>query len=148
MKLFPIGALLGIAVLVSSAGAATAQGTMQQGGMKMSKTPETVTMKAQNDSGETGTTTLKDTPNGLLVTVNLKGAKGTQPAHIHKGSCANLDPKPEYPLKNVVNGKSVTTVKGVTIGELNGKSAVNVHKSTADLKTYVSCGDIASKSAM
>jgi hypothetical protein len=105
-------------------------------------------MKAQNDSGETGTTTLKDTPNGLLVTVNLKGAKGTQPAHIHKGSCANLDPKPEYPLKNVVNGKSVTTVKGVTIGELNGKSAVNVHKSTADLKTYVSCGDIASKSAM
>jgi hypothetical protein len=113
-----------------------------------SEKSQTITMKAQNDSGETGTTTLKDTPDGLLVTIDLKDAKGSQPAHIHKGSCAKLDPAPEYPLKNVVDGKSTTTVKGVTISELDGKTAVNVHKSAADLKTYVSCGDIAAKGAM
>ncbi|MFN2461487.1 MAG: hypothetical protein ABR591_12505 [Candidatus Velthaea sp.] len=137
-------ALSGALLLILSAPGMAAPNAMA-GGMSMMKAPQTVTMGAENASGETGTTTLKDTKNGLVVTIHIKNAKGPQPAHIHMGSCAKLNPKPKYPLHNVVNGMSVTTVKGVTIGELNGKTAINVHKSTSDIPTYVSCGDIAAR---
>jgi hypothetical protein len=158
MRSLLTSAALGGALLVASSGqtmapspgAMSTGGAMSgaHGGMMMMKTPETVTMKAQNGSGENGTATLKDTPKGLIVTIHIKNAKGPQPAHIHEGSCANLNPKPEYPLHNVINGMSVTTVKGVTIGELNGKAAINVHKSLTDIPTYVSCGDIVPHGAM
>lgn len=147
----PTSAVIAGAFLLASVAPVTAAGTMtstMHGGMKMMKAPQSVTMNALNGSGETGTATLKDTPKGLVVTIHIKNAKGPQPAHIHQGSCAKLDPKPEYPLHNVVNGMSVTTVKGVTIGELNGKTAINVHKSLTDIPTYVSCGDIAAHGAM
>jgi hypothetical protein len=78
------------------------------------------------------------------VEINLKGApKGTpQPAHIHQGTCAKLDPKPKWGLENVVDGKSTTEVP-VGLAEIQkGAYAVNVHKSGEDIKTYVSCGNI------
>lgn len=112
-------------------------------GMSMMKKPVTIQMKAQNGSGETGTAVLRDTKGGLVVTLHLKNAKGPQPAHLHMGRCAKLNPKPKYPLHNVVNGMSITTVAGVTIGEIAGRMAVNVHKSLTDIPTYVSCGDVA-----
>lgn len=112
-------------------------------GMTMMKKPVMLKLAAQNDSGETGTAMLHDTKAGLVVTLHLKSAKGPQPAHVHMGSCAKLNPKPKYPLHNVVNGMSVTTIPGVTIGEIAGKMAINVHKSTSDIPTYVSCGDVA-----
>jgi len=103
----------------------------------------TVPIKAQNDSGETGTATLTPQGDKTKVEVTLNGAPASaQPAHIHEGSCANLDPKPKYPLENIVNGKS-STVLPVSVSALEGASyAINVHKSAADLKTYVACGDI------
>ena len=151
MKLVLVTAALGALFIVPATVPAGAQGTGGSpghmthtgGAMMMMKAPLTVPMKALNGSGEAGSAVLRDTPKGLVVTIHIKGAKGPQPAHIHKGSCAKLDPKPEYALHNVVNGMSVTTVKGVTIGELLGKSAINVHKSLTDLPTYVSCGDVA-----
>ena len=111
---------------------------------KMAKSVS-VRMGAQNKSGESGSARL--TPDGAdktKVEITLKGApKGTpQPAHIHEGSCAKLDPKPKHGLENVVDGKSTTTVP-VGIGELTkGGLAINVHKSADEIKTYVSCGNI------
>jgi len=107
---------------------------------------KTFPISAQNGSGETGTVTL--TPDGsdkTTVTVALTGAPAAaQPAHIHPGSCAKLDPAPKYPLTNVVGGKS-TTIVDVSLASLtSGTFAVNVHKSTEDLKDYVACGDLAS----
>lgn len=147
MKSFLISAVLG-AVLVASALPSAAPAAQKKGATMSSKMSmsQSVTMKAQNNSGETGTATLKDTAKGVVVTIHIKGAKGPQPAHIHKGSCAKLDPKPEYPLHNVINGMSITTVPGVTIAKLSGKTAINVHKSLTDIPTYVSCGDIGSGS--
>ncbi|HKU68884.1 MAG TPA: CHRD domain-containing protein [Candidatus Baltobacteraceae bacterium] len=103
-----------------------------------------VTMSAQNNSKETGTATLTQKGKNLEVVVRLKNAPmAAQPAHIHAGTCANLNPAPKYPLSNVVDGKSTTMIKGVSLESLaGGKFAVNVHKSANDLKTYVSCGDI------
>lgn len=104
----------------------------------------TVTMNAQNHSNENGTATLMQQGKNVVVTVSLTNApKAAQPAHIHPGTCANLTPAPKYPLHDVVNGKSTTTLKNVSLSDLTGgKFAVNVHKSANDLKTYVSCGNI------
>ena len=149
MKLVLSVAAFGAALVLAAAAPLSAQpggsmsNTSHMGGMAMMKAPITIPMKAQNGSGETGTAMLRDTKGGLVVTLHLKNAKGPQPAHIHKGSCAKLDPAPWYPLHNVVNGMSITTVPGVTIGEIIGKSAINVHKSAAELKVYVSCGNVA-----
>ena len=98
----------------------------------------------QNHSGQTGSASLKQVGNDMQVTVTLKKApKGAEPAHIHKGTCASLNPAPAYPLKDVVNGKSVTTVHNLTWPMImKGHYAINVHKSASDLKTYVACGDL------
>ncbi len=100
-------------------------------------------MHAQNGSGESGYATIKSIGNDEIVTIVLKSApKTAQPAHIHKGTCTSLDPVPTYPLNNVVNGKSVTTLKNVPMATLmKGHYAINVHKSAAQLSIYVSCGD-------
>ena len=111
----------------------------------MSKTSLNINMGQQNDSKQDGTATIKAVEGGILVTVSLTNtpANASEPAHIHQGTCAKLNPAPWKPLNNVVDGKSVTTVKGVTIADLKKSHyAVNVHKSAADLATYVSCGDI------
>src|SRR4051812_23789631 len=136
-------ALLAAGLAVS--GAAVAQqkkdGVKKDSG-KMAKSIN-VAMHAQNKSGESGRARL--TPEGAdktKVEIMLKGAKGTQPAHIHEGTCAKLDPKPKQGLENVVDGKSSTVVP-MSIGDLSkGGLAINVHKSKEDIKTYVSCGDI------
>ena len=104
----------------------------------------TVKLDAQNGSGETGTATFTPQGNKTQVVLQMTGAPAdAQPAHIHDGSCAKLNPAPKIPLQNVVNGKS-TTVLEMPIKEVMAGGAVNVHKSTEDLKTYVSCGDVAS----
>lgn len=107
--------------------------------------PVTITIMQQNQSGESGTATLTPLEGGKTkVEISLKGeSKGVaQPAHIHDGGCVSLDPKPKHGLDNVVNGKS-TTVVPVALNDLVDKQlAINVHKSTDDIKTYVACGDI------
>jgi hypothetical protein len=150
MKLVLSTAALGAALVLAATapiGAQSTGGSMSNmshmGGMSMMKAPLTVPLKALNGSGESGRAVLRDTKAGLVVMLTLTGGKGIQPAHIHKGSCAKLDPKPWYPLKNVINGKSTTTIAGVTIGEIIGKSAINVHKSLKEIPVYVACGDVA-----
>ena len=106
--------------------------------------PVTVNLSAQNASGESGTATLTPQGDKTQVVIKLTGApSGTpQPAHIHDGSCAKLDPKPRVPLQNVVDGGSTTTLD-MKLGDIMSKGgAINVHKSAADVKTYVACGDM------
>jgi Cu/Zn superoxide dismutase len=106
---------------------------------------KTFKIAAQNGSGETGTVTLKPDGDATTVTIALTGAPASaQPAHIHTGTCAKLDPAPKFPLTNVVAGKSTTTVKEPIAKLTAGGFAVNVHKSTDDLKDYVACGGLVS----
>lgn len=104
-----------------------------------------ITLIDENGSGEDGSAQLTDQGDGttkveLLMLNAPEGA--VQPAHIHKGSCATLDPAPAYPLNNIVEGKSTTVVK-VTLAELtSAKYAINVHKSAAEAAVYVSCGNL------
>lgn len=104
-----------------------------------------INMGQQNNSGEAGNASVVDYKGGVNVAIHIKSEpKGaSQPAHIHKGTCTKLDPAPWKPLNPVVNGQSMTHLKGVSVAEIKkGKYAINVHKSANDLKTYVSCGDL------
>jgi hypothetical protein len=107
-------------------------------------------MNPQNGSSETGTVTIKDLGNGtseVVLKVQNSGAVA-QPAHIHKGTCAALDPTPAYPLNDVINGTSDTVVP-VSLSTLtSGTFAVNVHKSATEITVYVSCGDLATALGM
>lgn len=95
-------------------------------------------------SKEYGTATLKEESGKLTVILELNGAPGgvSQPAHIHKGACPGVG-EVVYPLTNLVNGKSETTIN-TTLEEMYSQLplAINVHKSTSEAKVYFSCGNI------
>src|ERR1700694_1233438 len=93
------GAALALAAPISVQGADSMSKMAAPGAMM--KAPLTVKLKELNGSGGSGTAVLRDPKAGLVVFLTLTGGKGIQPAHIHKGTCAKLDPKPWYPLKNV-----------------------------------------------
>jgi hypothetical protein len=114
------------------------------GGSASSAETRTVQLATLNDSGVSGTVSLTDAGGGLtrVVVAVVPGANPDMPAHIHPGSCDNLVPQPKYPLQNVVNGSSTTTVPA-PLGELMaGDLAVNLHRSNQDLATYTACADL------
>lgn len=145
MKLTMWSGLVALAMAAAPAYAQDGKEAIKKPAKKAAAKGVSVRMAAQNKSGESGGARLIAVGNDKTrVMINLKGGpKGTpQPAHIHEGTCAKLDPKPKWGLENVVDGKSTTEVP-VGIAELRkGTYAVNVHKSGEDLKTYVSCGNI------
>ena len=107
----------------------------------------TVTLNELNGSGESGTATLSESNGQLKVSINLANAPADpQPAHIHQGTCANLNPAPAYPLTNVVNGTSETTLPLTMATLQGGQFAINVHKSATEVSVYVACGDIVNMS--
>jgi hypothetical protein len=104
----------------------------------------TINLKAQNNSGENGTATLIPEGTRTKVIINLPHAPTgiAQPAHIHPGTCTNLNPRPKWPLANVIDGKSETVVP-VSLSTIQaGTYAINVHKSKERMGIYVSCGNI------
>ena len=131
----PIGLAVGCGLLavvaVASAALAQAQNL-------------TLTLNSQNNSGITGTATLTDLGGGKTrVALQLSGAgSGPEPAHIHPGSCAQLDPTPAFTLTNVVNGSSTTDIDSSLAQLTSGSFAVHVHKSQDELTVYVACADI------
>ena len=113
----------------------------------------TVTMSAATgpDGGGSQTGTVALTANGSQteVVINIAaspdGATVEQPGHIHSGTCDNLPSSlldVVYPLTNVVNGASTTTVDATLESLHKGVFAVNIHKSGDELGVYVSCGNI------
>ncbi|MDP2630800.1 MAG: hypothetical protein Q8P56_05345 [Candidatus Uhrbacteria bacterium] len=104
----------------------------------------TVTLSAQNASGESGTATLKEDNGKIKVVLDLTGAPAgvMQPAHVHMGSCANLGAV-KYPLTFPTDGKS-ETILDVKWADLKAglPLAINVHKSPAEATVYVACGDL------
>lgn len=104
-----------------------------------------ISLTPQNDSGEKGIALLRQTDKGLQVDVVLDPGFPQdlmQPAHIHKGTCAELGDV-VYPLTDVKNGSS-TTVLQTTLAGLKKQLplAVNIHKSSQESGVYVSCADV------
>ena len=104
----------------------------------------TVTLAELSDSGQSGTATLTASGSQTVVSIDLPGgAEGVeQPIHIHPGTCAELDPMPVFPLSNVADGASETTIE-VALDELvGGEFSINGHKSADEAAIYVACGEI------
>ncbi|MDQ3044996.1 MAG: hypothetical protein M3R06_07590, partial [Chloroflexota bacterium] len=101
----------------------------------------TVTLDELNGSGVSGTATF--TANGAQtgVTVQVSGASGSHPTHIHLGTCDAHDPTPAFPLTSVnPSGASVSTI-GIALADLlGGGYVVDLHLSALELGTYVACG--------
>ncbi len=125
--------------------AATAALVLATSTFALAAGPVKFTLHPQNHSGETADVVMTEAGGNTTVTVTTEnGPAGVaQPVHIHKGTCDTLDPKPTYPLTTLIGGKSTTTLKGVTIAQLEGSDfAINVHHSTSDVPTYYACGNI------
>ncbi|HEY3067169.1 MAG TPA: hypothetical protein VGL09_15355 [Methylomirabilota bacterium] len=102
-------------------------------------------LSPQSNSGETGTATLTkqgDTQTKVVLSVAGAPSGSSQPVHIHKGTCASLDPKPAFPLSPLVNGKSETVVNASMDELTKGGYAINGHKSAQEVSTYVFCGNL------
>ena len=93
----------------------------------------TVTINAQNSSGEAGTAVLTQTADGVQVVVTLKGAPAdAQPDAHSRRHLRQAQAAPMWPLTSLSNGTSTTVVKGMTIDQmLKTPYAINVHKSTS-----------------
>lgn len=116
---------------------ATSQTALAQTG------PVTVQLSEQNDSNIDGTATLTamGQQTRVVIAVDDAGA-GPQPAHIHNGTCATLDPRPAYPLTPVANGRSETMVNAALSEILSRQTAINLHKSPQEAAVYVACGNL------
>ena len=103
-----------------------------------------VDLNELNGSGMSGTATLTEAANGTMVSLQVDGASGDHPVHIHFGSCANLG-EIAAPLSDIdANGESETLVD-LTLDELtSGEYAINAHESVEQITNYVACGDITS----
>jgi len=143
-KFQTVATALGLGVaLVAPAFAAT--NTMNHVNNAMSAHSMTINLGAQNGSKQDGQAFLNDTSSGLRVKVQVKNepSGASEPAHIHQGTCAKLNPAPWKGLSNVVGGVSVTTIPNLTLAELKkAHYAINIHESAAHLTHYVSCGDL------
>ncbi len=104
----------------------------------------TLNLTGQNNSGITGTATLTEMSGGKLrVELRASGAgAGPQPAHIHEGSCANLNPAPKFSLTSVANGASTSEVDATLQQLTSAPHAIHMHKSADELPVYVACADI------
>ena len=133
------GGMAVLALALAVAAAACGGGNNESSGANESLT---VQFDELSGSGESGTATMTAVgDNQTKVVIDLSGAPSTpQPAHIHEGTCTNLNATPKYALNDVVNGKSTTTVSE-SLSDLEDEAhAINVHKSAKALKTYVACG--------
>jgi LPXTG-motif cell wall-anchored protein len=97
----------------------------------------------QNNSGISGTATFTPSGGSLKVELKVTGAgAGPQPAHIHPGSCGQLDPTPRFTLSSVANGSSTTDVQSTFQALATSPHAVHMHKSVDEVSVYVACADI------
>ncbi|MDQ3777625.1 MAG: hypothetical protein M3310_01975 [Actinomycetota bacterium] len=111
-------------------------------------TPENqieVSLSQQSGSAQSGKATLSEVDETTTrVEIDMTPGDQRQPAHIHRGDCVNLEKQPEYPLESVADGRSTTEVNASLDELLGGGFAINVHKSDAEIETYVACGEISS----
>ncbi len=87
------------------------------------------------------------------------GSGHAHPAHIHLGTCAELDPNPTFPLTDVALEASASgaeadsaaaipversvTIVDATLEDLRtGGYAINIHQSVEEIGTYIACGNL------
>ena len=109
---------------------------------------KTITMHGLNGFVQNGTATITDRGGKVFVSVNIANepASASEPSHVHFGKCPAIKAIPAYNVGPILSGKakSVVPLSWATIN--SGKYVIMVHKSAADMGTYVSCGNIGTQS--
>ena len=104
-----------------------------------------VILEEQSDSEQSGSATIEDVNGVARVTVNINASSEDgveQPAHIHLGGCEDIGAV-LYPLNNVVDGTSVTTLNVSTVDIIfQLPLSLNVHQSAEESDVYVACGEL------
>jgi len=96
-----------------------------------------------NDSGLSGTATLYEAGDKTIVDLDVKNTGDDQPAHIHSGTCGNLEAEPAFDLNALhADGKSRTVIDTPLEGLLNGQFAIDIHLSPTELGTLSACATI------
>lgn len=103
----------------------------------------TIDMKEVEGSGQSGSADITSDGEQTIVTIEIEpGEEGVaQPAHIHDGTCNDLGDV-AFPLDDVVDGASESTVDISVSDLIAGEYAVNVHLSEDEIDVYVSCGTL------
>jgi hypothetical protein len=103
----------------------------------------TIDLDEVNGSGVSGTATLTEEDGQTMVEIELDGTPedGVHPAHIHAGTCDDLGDV-VFPLEDVVDGTSESTVEATLDVILADQHAINVHLSADEMDVYVACGNI------
>jgi hypothetical protein len=163
-------ALIGLLLLVVSLAAAGFNSVTAQRSATAQATAAAKATSARSTAAAAATkAATAQTKAASAATAAATAAASTagHPTHIHMGTCANLNPTPEYPLPNTLPIKvsskgtvaptagaslapmSVTmesTSKTVNVSLdalLRSAHAINVHLSSTKIQVYIACGNIA-----
>lgn len=102
-----------------------------------------VEIEELNDSGLSGTATLYDAGERVIVEFDLEGAGGNHPARIYEGVCGDMNPEPLHELENIDdNGQSATVIDATLAGLLEENHAIGIHLGPNQLGTLIGCADI------
>ncbi|TVR75444.1 MAG: hypothetical protein EA415_03850 [Sphaerobacteraceae bacterium] len=103
----------------------------------------TIDLDEVDGSGVSGTATMTETDGETTVSIELDGTPedGVHPVHIHAGTCDDLGDV-VFPLEDVVDGMSESTVEASIDDIMAADHAINVHLSEDEMDVYVACGNI------
>jgi hypothetical protein len=98
------------------------------------------------DATQPGTVTLTPAGNQTRVTIAVTAAGPSQPAHIHAGGCPAVGAV-VFPLTNVANGASETTVNATLDTIQATQHSINIHRSPTEAGVYTACVNIPVRAA-
>jgi len=99
-----------------------------------------LTVEEVGTSGVSGTALLEENNGMVRVMLRTGGFEEgvPQPAHIHAGSCDELGDI-VFPLSNVVDGSSTTTLETSLVELTAASHVINIHESADNAKVSVAC---------
>lgn len=142
-------AALALSLYLLNGGVATSQdsgGTPEASPMASPQADDpriTIEFTELNDSGVTGTATLYASGDRTIVELELEGMGEDHPAHIHEGTCDDIQPEPAYTLENAGEAGASTSLADVPLNDLiDGDYVVDLHLAANQLGTLILCAGI------
>lgn len=142
-------AALTLSLYLLNGGVATSQDSEGTPGASPMASPQaddpriTIDFTELNDSGVTGTATLYAAAERTIVEIDLDGTGEDHPAHIHAGTCDDIEPEPEYNLENVGEAGTSTSEVDVPLDDLiDGDYVIDLHLAPNQLGSLIVCGEI------
>jgi len=103
----------------------------------------TVEFEELNDSGVSGSATLFEAGDQTIVELELEDTGENHPAHIHLGTCDDIEPEAAFNLDNVTEEGASTTLVDVSLSELlDGDYLIDLHLSPNELGILIVCAEI------